>query len=115
MKPNAFRGLAVMAFCTLLNTLDGYDILAVAFNANSISHDFGLSNFELGAVLSAALVGTTVASPLAGAFAVRFGTRAALLVSIACTSIGMFISVLSSTTAVLQPVELLQDLGWVGC
>lgn len=37
----------MLGLCIILNALDGFDVLAMAFTANSVTREFGLSGAEL--------------------------------------------------------------------
>ena len=43
----------IVGLCIVLNALDGFDVLAMAFRPNSVTRDFALSGAELGVLLSA--------------------------------------------------------------
>jgi len=59
-----------IAICVLLNMLDGFDVMVMAFTAPHVSADWALSGKLLGIMLSAGLVGMALGSfmlaPLAG-------------------------------------------------
>ena len=52
----------IIGMCVLLNALDGFDVLAMAFTANGVTKEFGLTGSELGVLLSAGLVGMAIGS-----------------------------------------------------
>ena len=47
----------IIGICVFLNALDGFDVLAMAFTANGVDKEFGLTGSQLGVLLSAGLVG----------------------------------------------------------
>lgn len=47
----------VIARCFVINMLDGFDVLVMAFTASSVAADWGLSGLRPGYLLSAGLVG----------------------------------------------------------
>jgi MFS family permease len=49
--------LGIVAICVLLNMLDGYDVLAMAFTASGVTAEWSLSGTQLGFLLSAGLFG----------------------------------------------------------
>jgi MFS family permease len=63
--------------------------------------DFGLSLLELGAVLTAGLLGSGVALIAAGVAVDRYGARASMLVGTAVGTAGLIVAALASTTGVL--------------
>ena len=46
----------IVAMAAIMNLLDGFDVLALAFTATAIRGEFGLTGIELGYLLSAGLV-----------------------------------------------------------
>lgn len=52
--PMSVQQWLVIALCVLLNALDGFDVLAVAFAAPGISADWKITSTTLGAVISSA-------------------------------------------------------------
>lgn len=94
---------AIVALCTLLNAVDGFDVLAMAFTSARVSKDFGLTGSELGLLLSAGLVGMALGSLLIGPIADRFGRRPTLLASVGTSAAGML---LSATAAGAFPLGL---------
>lgn len=49
----------VVALTFILNMLDGFDVLAVAFTAKSIQTELGLDGAHIGTLMSAGLLGMT--------------------------------------------------------
>jgi len=58
--------LAVIAICWLINMLDGFDVLAIAYTAPAISAGWQLSPESLGVILCAGLVGMALGGWLSG-------------------------------------------------
>nr|WP_244773599.1 hypothetical protein [Alysiella crassa]UOP07868.1 hypothetical protein LVJ80_05920 [Alysiella crassa] len=56
----------VVVLAVLLNMLDGFDVLAVAFTAKSIKAELGLSGAQIGTLMSAGLLGMAAGSLLLG-------------------------------------------------
>jgi MFS family permease len=54
--------IVAATMCIVLNMLDGFDVLAVAFTAAHISKDWGLNGKQIGLLLSAGLVGMAFGS-----------------------------------------------------
>lgn len=78
----------VIALCILINMMDGFDIMAMAYVAPRISGEWGLSPTELGALLSAGLAGMVVGSMSAGTVADKIGRRPVILTCLAIAAIG---------------------------
>ena len=49
--------IGVIVICWFINMLDGFDVLAIAYTAPSITEEWALAPERLGVVLSASLVG----------------------------------------------------------
>jgi benzoate transport len=81
--------LTAIAVCIGLNMLDGFDILAMSFAASGVRADWQLLDAQLGALLSAGLVGMGLGSLSLGPCADRWGRRNVVLLSIALAGCGM--------------------------
>ena len=55
-----FPQYLVVFLCVLINMIDGYDILALAQAGSALKREWGLSDAELGTLLSMNLVGMAV-------------------------------------------------------
>lgn len=105
-----FQGLAITV-CMVINMLDGFDVLVVAFTASSIAADWGLSGTAIGALLSAGLVGMTIGSLVLGPMADRFGRRSVILTCLVIISVGMLMSALTENMSQLVATRVLTGLG----
>ncbi len=54
----------IVALCTFMNCLDGFDVMAVAFTGPSVTDAFGLSGSEFGLLVSVGLIGMAIGSML---------------------------------------------------
>lgn len=90
-RMSAYQWL-VVGLCGLLNALDGYDVLSMAFTGSAVSREFGLTGSQLGVLLSAGLVGMAVGSLVIGPLADRYGRRPLLIVSLIINGVGMGLS-----------------------
>lgn len=91
-RPMSAYQWLVVGLCGLLNALDGYDVLSMAFTGSAVSQEFGLTGSELGVLLSAGLVGMAVGSLVIGPLADRHGRRPLLIVSLIVNGVGMGLS-----------------------
>ncbi|MDO5617773.1 MFS transporter [Kocuria sp.] len=91
-RPMSAYQWLVVGLCGLLNALDGYDVLSMAFTGSAVSREFGLMGSQLGVLLSAGLVGMAVGSLVIGPLADRFGRRPLLLISLVINGLGMGLS-----------------------
>lgn len=80
----------IVVMAAIMNILDGFDVLAVAFTASAIGKEFSLSGLELGSAFSAGLFGMTAGSLFLAPLADKIGRRPLLLIAVALSAVGMF-------------------------
>ncbi len=97
--------ILVIAVCIGLNMLDGFDILAMSFAASGVKADWHLMDTQLGALLSAGLIGMGVGSLTLGPCADRWGRRRIVLVAVAFASLGMLGSSLARLSGTIGPAS----------
>lgn len=102
---------AIVMMAAVMNFLDGFDVLAIAFTATNISKEFGLSKTEFGVLVSAGLVGMTIGSLFLAPLADKFGRRPLLLLSVALSAAGLLISGLATTPFILGVSRVMTGLG----
>jgi benzoate transport len=105
-----FQAMAVF-ICVLLNMLDGFDVLVVAFTAAEISRVWALSGTQMGMLLSAGLVGMSVGSIFVAPLADRWGRRAIVLVCLLLITVGMLLSALARGPYDLAALRVLTGVG----
>ncbi|GER23400.1 major facilitator superfamily permease [Zafaria cholistanensis] len=101
----------IIGLCTLLNALDGFDVLAMAFTANRVSADFALSGAQLGMLLSSGLLGMAAGSLLLAPFADAIGRRPMTILSSGLAAAGMLLSATAHSAAELGGWRFLTGLG----
>ncbi|MFE7629271.1 MFS transporter [Kocuria sp. NPDC057446] len=101
----------IIAVTTFLNALDGYDVLAMAFTATSVTEEFGLSGSQLGWLLSAGLIGMAAGSLVLGPFADRYGRRKILVLALAVNALGLFLSTTAGSVLELGLWRVVTGLG----
>ena len=101
----------IVALCVLLNGLDGYDVAAMSFTAKRVQDEFGLSGSELGVVISATLIGMAVGSLLMGYLADRIGRRPTMLLSVALSTVGMYLAAVAPSSLMLAACRVITGLG----
>jgi benzoate transport len=109
-KMTSFQVRAV-AICLVINLIDGFDVVAIAFAAPEIAREWGLPPTELGILFSAGLVGMVLGALFFGPVADRMGRRAVILLCLCIVSIGMFTSALAQSLVPLGLLRLLTGLG----
>lgn len=107
---NLYQVLAV-AIGVLVNMMDGYDLLAIAFAAPGLQREWGLSDQQLGALLGAGLLGMAF-----GAFGLSWlsdviGRRAGTMINLLVMTVGMTAAALSSSYEMLFAARLLTGFG----
>jgi len=110
-KPMVSFQWGVIALCFLINMLDGFDVLVMAFTAASISAEWGLSGIHLGYLLSAGLVGMAIGSLFIAPWADRFGRRPLILLCVGITGLGMLASSKATSAEMLAVLRLITGLG----
>ncbi|WP_017627599.1 MFS transporter [Nocardiopsis chromatogenes] len=101
----------IVALCVVLNLLDGFDVMTLAFTANSVGAEFDLSGSALGALLSTALVGMAVGALVLGPLADKLGRRPMILLSLALTTAGPGLGALAGSEWELGAWRFLTGLG----
>ncbi|MFE6507001.1 MFS transporter [Nocardioides sp. NPDC057767] len=101
----------VVALCVLLNCLDGFDVMAMAFTASSLTEEFALSGSELGVLLSAGLVGMAVGSLALAPVADVIGRRPLILISVGLATLGMLLSAAAPSALLLGLARVVTGLG----
>jgi MFS family permease len=110
-KPMEAFQWVVIALCFLINMLDGFDVLVMAFTAASVSSEWGLGGIELGYLLSAGLIGMALGSLFIAPWADRFGRRPLILLCISIAGLGMLASSQASSVSMLGGLRFLTGLG----
>ncbi|PJG83931.1 MFS transporter [Caviibacterium pharyngocola] len=101
----------IVIMAAVMNLLDGFDVLALAFTASAIRAEFGLSGIELGYLLSAGLFGMAAGSLFLAPFADKIGRRPLILIAVALSAIGMLGSALISGHEMLGFWRVITGLG----
>ncbi|MBS5848859.1 MAG: MFS transporter, partial [Pseudomonas putida] len=91
-----FQYLAI-GICIVLNMIDGFDVLVMAFTASSVSAEWNLNGAQVGLLLSAGLFGMAAGSLFLAPWADRFGRRPLILLCLALSGIGMLLSAMSQS------------------
>jgi benzoate transport len=110
-SPMSFYQWLIIAICTFLNALDGYDVLAISFSSNQVTEEFGLSGTALGLVMSAALFGMAAGALILGPVADRIGRRNMIVLAIIVNAIGLFMSATASSANQLGLWRIVTGLG----
>lgn len=103
--------IVVVIICTLLNMIDGFDVLAMSFTAPVIAKEWGVDPAMLGMLLSAGLAGMSLGSLFLSPVADIIGRRAVVLLCTAIISIGMFAAAAAQGVWDLAAYRLFTGLG----
>ncbi|MEM7374388.1 MAG: MFS transporter [Bacteroidota bacterium] len=98
----------------LLNMLDGFDVMAMAFTADPIGKELGIPADQLGLVFSSALAGMMVGAMFVAPLSDRWGRRPMILLCTAILSLTTLLTGLSTTLWALLPLRFLTGIT-VGC
>ena len=109
--PVTMLQVGVVTICTLLNMIDGFDVLAISFTAPLIARDWNVDPVSLGILLSAGLAGMATGSLFLSPLADLIGRRAVLLLCTVVISIGMLASALTGSVAMLALFRLVTGIG----
>lgn len=92
--------IQAVGVCLIVNMLDGFDILVIAFSGPSITKEFSFSSSQLGAVLSASFVGMAIGSFFLAPLADRIGRR--LLTTLALVDVVVFLALTTTATGLFD-------------
>ncbi|RNL84978.1 MFS transporter [Halostreptopolyspora alba] len=101
----------IIALCTFMNCLDGFDVMAVAFTGPSVTEEFGLTGSQFGLLVSIGLVGMAGGSMLLAPFADLIGRRPLILISLTLGTIGMFGAAMAPSVTVMGIFRLVTGVG----
>lgn len=101
----------VVAITVLLNAMDGFDILSIAFASNGIAKEWNVTTGALALVLSMELVGMAIGSVFLGGLADRIGRRPTLLGCLMTMAVGMFLATTAQSPVQLSIWRVLTGLG----
>lgn len=103
--------IIVIVICTLINMMDGFDVLVMAFTAPAISKEWGLNGTQLGMLFSSGLVGMAAGSLFLAPFGDSLGRRNNVIICVVITIIGMFLSAFTHNYIQLMCLRVLTGIG----
>ncbi|MGB9095322.1 MFS transporter [Erwinia sp.] len=101
----------IIALCFAVVAMDGMDIALMGFIAPALKSDWGVSTHQLGAVISAALIGLALGAMLAGPLADRFGRRVVIISSVFFFGLWTLMTALSQNVDQMMLFRFLTGLG----
>ncbi|OEC37256.1 benzoate transport [Pseudomonas cuatrocienegasensis] len=100
-----------IGICIVLNMIDGFDVLVMAFTAASVSAEWGLNGSQIGMLLSAGLFGMAGGSLFIAPWADRVGRRPLILGCLALSGVSMILSAYSQSPTQLGLLRMITGLG----
>ena len=110
-NPMSRYQVVAITVCMIINMMDGFDVLVVAFTAPSLAAEWNLTGTAIGALFSAGLVGMTIGSLVLGPLADRFGRRLMVLSCLVVISLGMLASAFTQSVDQLTLARLVTGFG----
>ncbi|WP_347455559.1 MFS transporter [Acinetobacter thermotolerans] len=101
----------VIIICILLNVIDGFDVLVMAFTASSVSAEWSLSGSQLGMLLSAGLFGMGAGSLFLAPWADKIGRRPLILLCLLICGVSMIASSIVQNATQLGILRFITGLG----
>ena len=102
--------LLIIGLCSMINILDGFDVMAIAFTAPQISSEWNLSPEILGVVFSAGFLGMALGAIFLGPLSDRYGRRRTVLACMVLVIISMLLTATADSTTTLIPYRFLTGL-----
>ena len=110
-KPISGLQLRVVLGCFALNMLDGFDVLAIAFTAPTISQEWQLTPYVLGIIFSAGLIGMTLGAAFIAPYTDVIGRRAMILLSLTAIAISMAVTGMTNDATQMIVMRVITGLG----
>ena len=107
----SYLQIIVVAITTLLNAIDGFDVLSISFAAPGIAREWGTPQAALGVVMSMELIGMAMGSFLLGGVADKIGRRRTLLGCLVVMTGGMLLVTTATNAIQLSIWRVLVGLG----
>lgn len=110
-NPMSGYQIKVVIICVIINMLDGFDVLVMAFTAPALAKEWAIPNSELGILFSAGILGMTAGSLFIAPYADKFGRRNIILLCLITISLSMFASVFTKSVSQLTLIRAITGLG----
>ncbi|AUH50023.1 aromatic acid/H+ symport family MFS transporter [Chromobacterium sp. ATCC 53434] len=106
--------LAVLAYCLLIVTLDGFDTASVGYLASSLRAEWAMQTASMGNIFGAGLLGLMIGCFLFGPVADRIGRKRVLIASVVFFGCGSVASAFAQSPEQMAVLRLLTGLGLGG-
>lgn len=110
-SPMSRAQVIAVVLTTIINAVDAFDVLSMAFVAPEISRGWGINKAELGLALSSGFFGMIFGSFFISPLADRFGRRAVVLGTLAIMAVGMLMAAFAHTVFELALWRVLTGMG----
>ena len=107
---NSFQWF-IIGICILLNIIDGFDVMVMAFTASSVSAEWELTGSQLGALLSAGLFGMAFGSLFLAPWADKIGRRPLILICLLISGFSMIAASMVQSAFQLGFMRFITGLG----
>jgi len=101
----------IIAICSLLNVLDGMDVVVISYAATALAGDWGIEPSTLGIVFSAGLVGMTAGSILLAPWADVIGRRTMIVLCVSVIAGGVLLTAAAEAVWQLVFLRFVSGLG----
>jgi benzoate transport len=91
----------VICLCSMINILDGFDVMAIAYTAPQIASEWNLSPEILGLVFSAGYLGMALGAILLAPFSDRIGRRRMIISCMVFVTVSMLLTGIAGSTSTL--------------
>jgi benzoate transport len=106
-----WRQILGIILCTLLNALDGFDVLSISFASPGIAAEWHVDRKVLGYVLSMEIFGMAAGSMLLGRLTDRIGRIPTMVICLVIMAAGMLLAPHADGVTTLALIRLLTGLG----
>ena len=110
-RPISGLQLRVVLGCFALNMLDGFDVLAIAFTAPTISQEWQLTPYVLGIIFSSGLIGMTLGAAFIAPYTDVIGRRAMILLSLLAIAVSMAVTGMTDNAVEMIAMRVITGLG----
>ena len=113
IKTDAMQPVQIIAvaMCVVINMLDGFDVLVMAFTAPEIAREWQLEPQALGILFSSGLLGMALGSLFIAPLADSIGRRRIILICLVTISVGMLASAFMNSVSGLVSTRIITGLG----
>ena len=101
----------VILICILLNVIDGFDVMVMAFTAPAVSAEWALSGAQIGILLSAGLFGMAAGSIFLAPQADKIGRRLLILICLILSGLSMSACALVQDHTILAILRFITGVG----